>query len=344
MDLTIRSVVISEDVTEALKQMEATFGAYVASAASERPAFSAMGVFAISPRAEHPLLRVAKTRRGSYHAATRIYSIYAELDYVAFASSDWATRVRAYADAVSAAVSCVPPTRLTSDERAFLLGVVERACADCAAQPPSKVAIVKPVYLSAGNGGPTFSYHGGWPGMIPVTVDDIPNHKPLVTQHEERLFKLYKKIDGGLHYREAWIPDDQKVVEHWGACGDRGQTREHVCETPARARAAYVQLKHSARSDGFRPIAQSKHAKLVVEIPIEGFGTSGELHRRHALEDFLDDLVGWLGLGHLDGGSSGSGTMEAMCYVVDFKVAKAAVEAALRTSTFSDFSRVYRES
>jgi len=344
LDLAIRSVVISADVMDALKQMEATFGVHVTSAADTRPAFSNIGAFAISPRADHPLMRVAKAKRGSYHAATRTYYIYAELDYVAFASSDWATRVRAYADAVAAAVKRVPSTRLTDAERAFLLGAVERACVGCTSQPPEMVAIVGPVYLGAGGAGPAFSYQSGWPGMIPVTADEISNHKPLATQHEERLFKLYKKVDGSLHYREAWIQDDQSVLEHWGLCGERGQTHEHVCETPAQARASYAKLKRSARSDGFRPIAQSKHAKLVVEIRIDGFGTTDELHRRHALEDFLDDLLGWLGLGHLDGGSSGSGTMEAMCHVVDFKVAKAAVEAALRDSKFSDFSRVYRQS
>ena len=188
----------------------------------------------------------------------------------------------------------------------------------------------------------------GHPGGNPqldtaVYFMEIPNQKPLQAQQEEILFKLYQKIDGALHYREAWVSEELTVVEHRGRCGDEGETRSHVCETAAAAQKTYAQLKRAARAEGFRAISPSKHAKLVVELPINGFGSNSDLDRRHALEDFLDDLVGWLGLGHLDGGSTGSDTMEAMCYVVDFQIAKDAIQQALRNSNFSDFARVYRE-
>jgi len=260
-----------------------------------------------------------------------------------FASADWSIRVIAYAKAVEEAVSRVPQTRLTAGERETLLGSVRQACAEVALQPPQQVSAVGPVYVKTEDAtGPSFSF-APQPGMTRVALEDIPNHQPSHANQEESLFKLYKKIEDALHYREAWLPDDRTVVEHWGRCGDRGETREHRFDDATTAQDTYIHLKRIARDEGFRAISDSKHAKLVVEFLTSGMGSHGDLQRRRALEEFLDELVGWLGLGHLDGGSSGSGTMEAMCHVVDFKVAKAAVEQALRSSSFSDFQRIYRE-
>jgi hypothetical protein len=101
-------------------------------------------------------------------------------------------------------------------------------------------------------------------------------------------------------------------------------------------------LKAEARAAGFRPIPHSRHATLVVEIAIEGMGDHIDLSRRHALEEFLNQQTGWLGLGHCDGGSSGSGSMEAFCIAVDFAISKTALRAALLNSPFSDFTRMYR--
>ena len=92
----------------------------------------------------------------------------------------------------------------------------------------------------------------------------------------------------------------------------------------------------------FRSIPHNRHATLVVEIAIEGMGDRIDLSRRHALEEFLDQQTGWLGLGHRDGGSSGSGSLEAFCIVVDFAIAKTALRAALLNSPFSDFTKIYR--
>lgn len=343
LELSIRSNVVSADVTEALRQVEETYGARVASLAAALPPFQKMGALCISPHATNPLVGSASTNRGSYHAASNAYYISPEINYVEFASSDWSTRLSAYARAVEEAVSRVPQTRLENEERSLLLASVKQALADVAANAPHRVAVVGTVYIGIGGGtGPIFAYEPH-PGMTPVGLEDIPHHAPARAQQKESLFKLYQKVGGVLRYREGWISNELTVVEHRGLCGQRGEMREHASETAGHAQKAYAQLKRAALDEGFHAISQSKHAKLVVEFPIDQMGSRSDLDRRHALEDFLEDLVGWLGLGHLDGGSTGSDTMEAMCYVVDFQIAKIAVEQALRSSSFSNFGRVYRE-
>jgi hypothetical protein len=38
---------------------------------------------------------------------------------------------------------------------------------------------------------------------------------------------------------------------------------------------------------------------------IDGFGSDRDIDKRHRLEERLNELLGWTGLGHVDGGSIG---------------------------------------
>jgi hypothetical protein len=72
-------------------------------------------------------------------------------------------------------------------------------------------------------------------------------------------------------------------------------------------------------------------------------GRADELERRVAVEDRMNELLGWTGLGHCDGGSSGMGTMEVCCFVVDFAIAKRVIEADLRGTDYANYTRIYDE-
>jgi hypothetical protein len=157
---------------------------------------------------------------------------------------------------------------------------------------------------------------------------------------EPPMFKLYRRDEGRLHYREAWAHHGE-VIEHHGACGTEGETRNHPYGTPAEARRIRAALKAAARAENYRPIAPSRHRRLVVELPIEDFGDAADIVLRHTLEDFLNNRLGWLGLGHCDGGSMGSGTMEVFCFVVDMAVAREAVARELKGLDLPAEPRMY---
>lgn len=95
---------------------------------------------------------------------------------------------------------------------------------------------------------------------------------------------------------------------------------------------------------GYRPVDLDDHRILLVEYSVEGFGTGDDLDKRHELESRMNDTLGWTGLGHCDGGSIGSDTMEACCYVVDFEIAKSVIEADLKDTEFANYKRIYDES
>lgn len=155
------------------------------------------------------------------------------------------------------------------------------------------------------------------------------------------MLKLYKRIDGQLHYHEAWA-HDRTIVEHWGQVGERGQTKKHPLKWLGNPAKAVLSVLKSARECGYEPIEADDLAMLCIEFSVDGFGTPADLDKRHSLEKRMDEALGWTGLGHCDGGDIGSGAMEVCCLVVDFEVAKRVISADLFSTPYSDFTRIYQ--
>ncbi|HEY2586238.1 MAG TPA: hypothetical protein VGI81_10790 [Tepidisphaeraceae bacterium] len=157
------------------------------------------------------------------------------------------------------------------------------------------------------------------------------------------MMKLYRRENGRVtHYHEAWA-SGSKIIEHWGELGTRGQQREHKVDRKLGKDRSIARVLEPAIQAGFEPIDRDGHELLLVEYTVQGFGTPPELEKRHALEDRLNETLGWTGVGHVDGGSIGSGTMEVACIVVDAAVAKRVIEVDLRDTPFCDYSRIFVE-
>jgi hypothetical protein len=156
------------------------------------------------------------------------------------------------------------------------------------------------------------------------------------------VIKLYRGVDGAMEYWETWKHGGVHTV-HWGRVGERGSSREER-RTFFRSAARLVAPQIAAKkAEGFREIADEDHHVVLVEYAINGMGTPEDLEKRHRLQARLNETLGWTGLGHCDGGSIGSGTMEVCCLVVNFAIAARIIEADLRGSEFSDFTRIFRE-
>lgn len=157
------------------------------------------------------------------------------------------------------------------------------------------------------------------------------------------MLKLYLRADGVFRYHEAWV-NEGKLFEHWGVVGERGETREHLAPKRKSHDALVLNMLKPAMASGYRPLTTEQHSMLLIEYDIgEGFGSENVLQKRHALEDRMNETLGWTGLGHCDGGSIGSGTMEVCCVVVDAAVARHVIEADLKGTEFSGYSRIYVE-
>ena len=154
--------------------------------------------------------------------------------------------------------------------------------------------------------------------------------------------KLYKSISGVLHYQEAWF-EDGLFYHHWGRVGEIG---EHT-STPAGTRPNKKRMIRAAlapaMADGYSPININDHVVLLIEFAVEDLGTNEDLVKRYALEHRMNETLGWAGVGHCDGGSCGSGTMEVCCYVIDFAIAFKVVANDLQQTEFADYTRIFLE-
>ncbi|MFT3870994.1 MAG: WGR domain-containing protein [Nibricoccus sp.] len=154
------------------------------------------------------------------------------------------------------------------------------------------------------------------------------------------MIKLYRRNPDGIEYWETWENKGEHTV-HWGRAGDRGKSetvRGSLFRSAEKTVTAQIAEK---KKEGFQEIDDLD--TLMIEYAIDGMGTPEDLDKRHRLEERMGETLGWTGLGHCDGGSIGSGTMETCCFVVDFDIAAKVVAADLAGTEFANFTRIYKE-
>jgi len=345
---TMRLTFMSEDVKAAVDQTVEAFGISLAHLAELEPRFEKISELAFCFGVAHPVMRPPGKGRASYSRDSGVFFTEAYLEYDAWIGARWADRVRAVAKAGQAALSSVHKTRLTPDERSSLSRLIETVAERLAVSPPEPLLSLKPVYAFEDGSGqrPSIGFQPPSAFEAEVFTQGIVELQPQeIHAYLQRLedavrapetLKLYKRQDGRLLYREAWA-DGENVVEHVGVYGERGSTSQHAASGPVRQREVMEAIAAEAKADGFAAVPDAQHIGLLVSKAISGAGTKRDLRQRHALEDFLNALTGWHGLGHCDGGSMGSGSMEAFCLVVDYKIAAEVIERELAGSQFNDF-------
>jgi hypothetical protein len=156
------------------------------------------------------------------------------------------------------------------------------------------------------------------------------------------MLKLYKKNGEQLHYWETWEPDDKSSIVHWGFVGDQGQQLLIGENSHPHYRKIVEQVIQERLAEGYTELDEDQMVFIEVRFVIDGFGSEADLDKRHRLEDRLNETLGWTGLGHVDGGSIGSGSMEVGCVVVDFEIAKNIIEKDIENTEFGDYAQIYR--
>ncbi len=156
------------------------------------------------------------------------------------------------------------------------------------------------------------------------------------------MLKLYKIIDNRFHYWETWDSNEETAIIHWGIAGQRGEDKEIKNRFFSNFRKRVQQEISRKLQEGYTEFDEDKMTVVEIEYNIDGFGTEQDLDKRHRLEELLDELLGWTGLGYVDGGSNGCDTMEVCCLVVDFDIAEKVIENGLQNTEFSDYSQIRR--
>ncbi|HRG01330.1 MAG TPA: hypothetical protein PKZ75_09450 [Bacteroidia bacterium] len=157
------------------------------------------------------------------------------------------------------------------------------------------------------------------------------------------MLKLYKRIDNDIHYWETWDKDEKTGVVHWGVVGQRGQDKEIKSGLFTNFRKDIQKEIDIYSEDGYEEVDIDDHFTLLIEFKVDGMGTPEDVEKRTRLQDRMNETLGWTGLGHCDGGSIGSGTMEVCCFVIDFDIAKSVIEQDLKNTEFADYTRIFDE-
>jgi hypothetical protein len=156
------------------------------------------------------------------------------------------------------------------------------------------------------------------------------------------MLKLYKQKDNHLWFWETWDKDKKIAIVHWGVVGEQGENKEVKGGLFSSFRKNVQKEIDQKLKEGYTEFDQDKVSFLEIEYSIDGFGTEQDLEKRHRLEQKMDEVLGWTGLGHTDGGSIGSGTMEVGCMVIDFDIAKKVIEERLQGTEFGNYSRIFK--
>jgi hypothetical protein len=157
------------------------------------------------------------------------------------------------------------------------------------------------------------------------------------------VLKLYRFAEAKKEYWETWEDASGSHTIHWGEVGTHGESKDLRSTLFAKAEKVIQKEIDVLVKLGFRPIDLDDHHTLLIEYAVNDMGTPDDLGKRHRLEERMNEILGWTGLGMCDGGSIGSGSMEVCCYVVDFDVAKRVIEADLDGTEFGNYTRIFNE-
>lgn len=148
------------------------------------------------------------------------------------------------------------------------------------------------------------------------------------------MHKLYKQSGADLLYWEVW-QDGRKIVVHEGTVGTRGNTKTHTVLPFTSADRRIESLTAAKRDRGYEPVADDDHQTLIVQLPMTG-NVDTDLDRRNDILGQLDQLIGWIGAGHVDGADYGSGTMNIYVLTVSAKATSPAIIEWVQKNLQSD--------
>jgi len=128
------------------------------------------------------------------------------------------------------------------------------------------------------------------------------------------VIKLYKQSGSDLLYWEAWVVD-QIVTTHAGKVGTRGKAKDYKLSAKKNPKEYIEHLAKKPRRKGYAEIALENHWTLTIQQKMTGNDVS-DLDHRNELIDGLNNMLGWIGAGHVDGGDIGSARTNVYAFVL----------------------------
>ena len=138
------------------------------------------------------------------------------------------------------------------------------------------------------------------------------------TDADARRFRVLHTADGQVYQGDG--PDVGQPATWISAPPQEGVSPEVVLAA----------LRGRAAAEGYAPPEDAEVHSLMIQYPLEGWGSGAELARRHAIEQLLSAVLVGSGFGTVDGGDIGSGKLTIWAAVVAPARAAAACVERLR--------------
>ncbi len=164
----------------------------------------------------------------------------------------------------------------------------------------------------------------------------------------QSVIKLYKKEqDGKLLYVEYWHEEGQ-VVEHVGTVGTRGTTSRidfpGIYSSEDEFRRDFMDKYHAK---GYQAPWEDDGYMLIVQYPMKSMaGSKRDQWLKDKASEALQNELGWLGLGDVDGYDMGKTAspvpqyaLNIYCFVIDEELGIQAVKRVLRESRL-DYTQI----
>ncbi|PWB24671.1 hypothetical protein [Flavobacterium sp. HTF] len=131
--------------------------------------------------------------------------------------------------------------------------------------------------------------------------------------------KLYKFDKDELWYAEYWISDLKKVIIHTGKVGTKGTTEElDFSNFDQNDKKLDDFFQDRFRKMGFNEFHSDNLYWLVVQYKMKSLkGNTRDYWLRDKATDYLNDELGWKGLGHVDGFDMGKTITDSKKFVLN---------------------------
>lgn len=150
-------------------------------------------------------------------------------------------------------------------------------------------------------------------------------------EEECDMVKLYKEVNGTIHYFEIWIDEENTLISHKGVLGEIGTTQNFSeqdnteSQPPRIAMAKAIKIyKDLGYGEDFKQI------ELIVQYPLRTKNKQTIINEQaEEVEACLNNCLGWTGNGHCDGGDLSDEAATFFCYVIDKDIAIETILEAL---------------
>lgn len=162
------------------------------------------------------------------------------------------------------------------------------------------------------------------------------------------MFRLYKRSDEGrlIAYHEAWVDQRSRViVEHWGMVGDRGEQDTHRIKILKSLESQFEAILGPAKAGGFEEIDLGDYQTMTIHCPIGEHWPLADSDKREDMEEVLNEIMGWTGLGEPNGHTvdEAAGSIGFHCRVVDVPIAVETLTEALRETEYGVHTRMAQD-